>query len=291
MQVMAPTRTGDRQSGLKKVYEETRARRQAEADAPPTQDQIADNARLAQQAADNLELKKQNNEIRLMQAQSAAEFRAAMLDLRKTMVDDAHQKFTEARSPEAIAYKTDQVLKRKITIKDLGAAEKPLIEAELRRRGLDLPRTLTALEQNAQTQAIAGLAAIDTMDAMLKKDPLLPEKAVVPGLLGRMVPGVSSFKTVRGEASDILSRIRTGAAINESEIKIYTNMLPAAGDPPDAVQTKTAQFRGLFLAASGLPVVLVSPDGKQEAVIQDGYDSKQRSTMRDLIYKGWKPEY
>jgi len=203
----------------------------------------------------------------------------------------------EPTDPTTIQWGADQLLKRKMKITDFHKARREEVEAELAKRGLDIPRPLTAQEINAQGPSASGLTALDNMEALLQKDPELTTKAItqniplVGGVLSRMIPGVSEFKTYRNEMVDILARIRTGAAISKYEEDFYSGQAPQFGDPPSAIKAKIAQFRGLYLATSGVPVTLVDPSGKQEAIIQDGYDPKQRLTMRKLISQGWTPEY
>lgn len=95
----------------------------------------------------------------------------------------------------------------------------------------------------------SGLNAIAQLRSELGKDPNVANKdaaAGVAGNLGRGVAGTQTFNTARQEIIDVLSRLRTGAAISASEEKLYKGQLPAAFDSPDQIQYKLGLYQHLF---------------------------------------------
>lgn len=57
---------------------------------------------------------------------------------------------------------------------------------------------------------------------------------------------VQKFDLARKNLKDTLARMRTGAAINESEEKLYTGFIPRVGDSKETREYKLEQFNKLF---------------------------------------------
>lgn len=193
-------------------------------------------------------------------------------------------------------YLADQISQRRLDYRSLTKDQKASVTASLQKRGMDIPRALTANEKDASKNAIQGIDALDRMDKMLAAHPRLAEaESFAPGMAGRLIGNmsgvpISEFRAAKQEAVDIVTRIRTGAALNATEQKYYPNLVAQSGDSPEAIATKHTQLRAFYLGVAGIPVKLTGPNG-EEAVAQDMYDPKQRIGVRKMIDAGWKLEY
>lgn len=194
-------------------------------------------------------------------------------------------------------YLADQVLGRKIEYRSLGREQKDAVAAALSAKGMDIPRPISAKEREAGNNAAAGLAALDRVDALLEKNPHLPlaESANLPGLFGAparaAIPGLSEFSAAKREAVDVITRLRTGAALNKQEEAFYPQQVVQPGDSAQAIAMKHNQLRAFYLGMTGVPVKVISPDGRKSKIAQDMFDPKQRLGIRKLVNAGWKLEY
>lgn len=91
--------------------------------------------------------------------------------------------------------------------------------------------------------AISGLSALKVVEEEINKDMNILLKAAIPGAIF-----ARKFETARKEASDVITRLRTGAALNESEERFYKSQLPSVLDykNPEAIKYKIELFRNLF---------------------------------------------
>mgnify|MGYP001569517076 CR=1 FL=1 len=91
--------------------------------------------------------------------------------------------------------------------------------------------------------AISGLGALKVVEEEINKDMKILLKAAVPGAIF-----ARKFETARKEASDVITRLRTGAALNESEERFYKSQLPSILDygNKEAINYKIELFRNLF---------------------------------------------
>lgn len=117
----------------------------------------------------------------------------------------------------------------------------------------DKPTKLTSTQLQQKANAQSGLDALDTLKNEISNDPNALAKANTPGqslpLVGGYVTratGEGVLRTARKEASDVISRLRTGAAINQEEEKFYLSQLPQAGDSPDTINYKLGLLSSLF---------------------------------------------
>lgn len=194
-------------------------------------------------------------------------------------------------------YLGQQIVDRRIDFRSLTKDQKTAATSWLSEQGLDVPRQLTAKEKDAGNSAISGLGALDRMDALLSKDPQLAYKDSInfDGIAGAparaLVPNLSEYSAAKREAVDVVTRIRTGAALNKEEERFYPRQVAQSGDSPETVKAKHNQLRAFYLGVAGIPVRLTSPDGKQQVTYQDLYDPKQRVGTRKRIAQGWRLEY
>lgn len=89
--------------------------------------------------------------------------------------------------------------------------QKPLADTEL--------RSLNAAEE--------GVKNMDELLKYIHDDPNVVMKASVP-LVGSIL--APTFKRISGDLADVVTRVRTGAALNEDEQKFYDAQLPGAKD-------------------------------------------------------------
>lgn len=85
----------------------------------------------------------------------------------------------------------------------------------------------TAQQQTNATNAMSGLQALQTVRDILAKDPNSLYYAG-NGLLRMFSPNGQKLHAALNEAKDVLTRLRTGAALNADEIKFYNEYLPSA---------------------------------------------------------------
>lgn len=107
---------------------------------------------------------------------------------------------------------------------------------------------LTATQQQQATNALSGLQAIDVIESQIGNlgKTAIPGGGLFGGLGDRLL-GTGELETAIKEASDVITRLRTGAAINANEERFYRSQLPQAFDSPEVVAQKLGQLRNLFL--------------------------------------------
>jgi hypothetical protein len=141
-------------------------------------------------------------------------------------------------------------------------------------------KPLTQGEFTNLNNAKQGLRALDKLKEKIEADPSILLKAAIPGS-----PGARLFATWKNELSDIITRLRTGAALNEEEQHFYQSQMPGLLDlvgqkvEPNLVEDKLKIYDGLFngvltqygrRAASGyspeavrsMRVTLMAPNGE-----------------------------
>lgn len=188
-------------------------------------------------------------------------------------------------------YFYDSLKQRRQKYSQLNAADKKIADAAFRKMNEVMPRQLSMTEEAAQTSAIDGLNAVQTLRDMANNNemPLLRSYIFGDTTVGRFL-GTSQFEQAKKTASDIITRIRTGAALNESEVKFYQTMTPALGDTQEDITKKLNNLYALYAGISGLPVVVLSPDGTQQVEFNDLYSPLQRQGLRDALENNWTPQ-
>jgi len=125
------------------------------------------------------------------------------------------------------------------TVNDLtaasGGAEKPL-SAEA-----------SKIVSNAKT----GIQALDDFEQALQDDPSVAAKRVIPGrgFLGGLVGnalGTNGADAAATQIVDVIARLRTGAAITNSEAKRFETFIPQAFDDPETRAQKINYLRNQF---------------------------------------------
>lgn len=141
-------------------------------------------------------------------------------------------------------------------------------------------KPLTQGEFTNLNNAKQGLRALEKLKDKIEADPAVLLKAAIPGS-----PGARLFAAWKNELSDIITRLRTGAALNEEEQKFYQGQMPGLLDlvgqkvEPGLIEDKLKIYDGLFngvlsqygrRAASGyspeavrsMRVTLIAPNGE-----------------------------
>lgn len=101
------------------------------------------------------------------------------------------------------------------------------------------PLTDTQLKTKASAQS--GLRALSLIKNTLQLDPNAPLKAKIPGLKQQ-----TPYSAAAQEMADVLTRLRTGAALNKDEMAFYQNQLPQPLDSPSTIKYKLDLFQNLF---------------------------------------------
>lgn len=81
-------------------------------------------------------------------------------------------------------------------------------------------KPLTRDEDRARNNSLQALRAISRVRAAIKKDPKVLAMAAIPGSLGARL-----FDQARNEIMDVLTRERTGAALNDDEMQFYRKQM------------------------------------------------------------------
>ncbi len=101
-----------------------------------------------------------------------------------------------------------------------------------------------ATSQTNSFNAQSGLQNLQTLENMIKGNPGIVGKSQIP-LLGRL-GDAGTYNTAANEVSDVITRLRTGAALNADEEAFYRGQLPSVTDSPETIQYKINLFRNLF---------------------------------------------
>jgi len=88
-------------------------------------------------------------------------------------------------------------------------------------------RPLTKEEVTSVNAAKEGVDKMNQLLEMLRKDPNQVLKAAIPGVRRILAP---TWTRYTGELADLVTRVRTGAALNKEEEVFYANQLPGAAD-------------------------------------------------------------
>jgi len=112
-------------------------------------------------------------------------------------------------------------------------------------------KPLSAEASKVVGNANSGLQSLDQLEALISGEGGVPKGTLVPGrdLFGGAVGnalGTSQFDTVNRNIIDVITRLRTGAALTDQEARFYASQVPQAFDTPDVIQLKLQTFRDLF---------------------------------------------
>lgn len=112
-------------------------------------------------------------------------------------------------------------------------------------------KPLSAEASKVLANANSGLDSLSQLEAIIKKEGGVSQGTLVPGRelfgnFGANALGTASFDTAAKNVTDVITRLRTGAALTESEEKFYKSQIPQAFDTPEVRAQKIDMFRNLF---------------------------------------------
>lgn len=110
-------------------------------------------------------------------------------------------------------------------------------------------KPLSAEASKQLGNAQSGLSALEMLASEYNKNPNVVNANAVAGLggnLGRGIAGTQGYEAARKEIIDVLTKLRTGAAMTASEEAQYKSMLPSAFDSPETVAQKLGRYQELF---------------------------------------------
>lgn len=108
-------------------------------------------------------------------------------------------------------------------------------------------KKLNATQQQQANNANSGLKDIQSLTEMLAKDPSLTLKSALPGgSITQRLAGTTDYEAAKNNIVDVISRLRSGAAISASEEKLYKSLLPSAGDSAESAKSKLTRLSNLL---------------------------------------------
>lgn len=165
---------------------------------------------------------------------------------------------------------------------DLTAGDKAKIMPELSAAGFKFPRKLGAEQQKAASIADSGLLALQEMENEITTD----TGAIDVGMIQSSNPW-SSFSNYKRTVVDAISRLSSGAALTDAEVKFYNSQVPGAFDSEDVIKQKQTHLAVFFSGVSGNPITLKSDTG-DVYVFENLYDQNVRADVRDAIRNGYQ---
>lgn len=141
-------------------------------------------------------------------------------------------------------------------------------------------RSLTAEQREAQTNANSALMSLRSIQDKIQKGN--------GGIKGRglFTPlGLSKTAFDKRELRDVITRIRTGAALNASEEKFYKKQVPRYGESDATIKAKVNQLAAFYSGVAGNPVTLQLPTG-EVVVADDMMDESTRADVRQALSDG-----
>jgi len=140
-------------------------------------------------------------------------------------------------------------------------------------------RPLTPAQQTAQNNANSALLSLQNLSGAIKNsDGTYKNMKLVTFGLGKIAQSQREIK-------DVISRIRTGAALTTNEENFYAKQTPNKYDTDETTQQKINQLTAFFSGISGSPVTLELPDGTT-VIADDMFDEETRTLVRQAIADG-----
>lgn len=112
-------------------------------------------------------------------------------------------------------------------------------------------KPLSAEASKIVANANSGLKSLDQLRGIIDKQGGVSAGTLVPGRdlfgnAGANILGTASFDTAAKNVLDVITRLRTGAALTESEEAFYKSQIPQAFDSPEVRAQKLQMFEDLF---------------------------------------------
>lgn len=112
-------------------------------------------------------------------------------------------------------------------------------------------KPLSSTAATAIGNANSGLNSLQQLEDIISQQGGVSKGTLVPGRdlfggLGANALGTASYDTAAKNIQDVITRLRSGAAITPDEAAFYNSQLPSAFDSPDVISQKTQMFKDLF---------------------------------------------
>lgn len=140
-------------------------------------------------------------------------------------------------------------------------------------------RSLSPTQLEAQTNANSALLSLNNLVGDIKN----PDGTYKNSKLLNF--GFGKTAQAQRELRDVITRIRTGAAINKSEEAFYKSLIPRPIDDAATIDRKVNQLSAFYAGIAGSPVSVQLPDGSI-LVADDMYDPATRTALRQAIQDG-----
>jgi len=109
------------------------------------------------------------------------------------------------------------------------------------------PQQLNATQQQLANNANSGLSDIQALRQMIGQNPSIAAKDAIPGGgLARRLTGTTDYEASKQNIIDVISRLRSGAAISASEEKLYKSLLPGPADSAQSAASKLDRLHSLL---------------------------------------------
>lgn len=156
------------------------------------------------------------------------------------------------------------------------------------RNGQKVPRVLGAEQQKAASNANDGLMAVQTLtENIYNSDGTINRRALLAGETATVGIPIGTTATARKIAVDVIARIRTGAALTNSEERFYENQVPRVTDTDEQVTQKLNHLTTLYAGVAGTPIILQNPQTGEQFLADDMMSPAMRKEVRDAIADGW----
>lgn len=111
-------------------------------------------------------------------------------------------------------------------------------------------KTLSAAATKDVANATGGLESLQQLATTIQQSGV-PKATIIPGRtllggLGASKLGTGAYDTAARNVQDVITRLRSGAAITDQEAAFYSSQLPQAFDSADTIQRKLQSFQDLF---------------------------------------------
>lgn len=112
-------------------------------------------------------------------------------------------------------------------------------------------KPLSAEAAKVVGNAQSGLDSLAQLRGAIESGGGVPTGTLVPGRelfgnLGANVLGTAGYDTAAKNVADVITRLRTGAALTDAEEQFYKSQLPQAFDSPEVREQKLSMFNDLF---------------------------------------------
>lgn len=111
------------------------------------------------------------------------------------------------------------------------------------------PKALNATQIQQANNATSALADLNSVRNIIQSDPGAIWRDAVPGgSIARGLTGTTDYNAAKQNIVDVISRLRSGAAITPDEAKRYMSLLPAPGDSQSSALQKVDRLNALLSA-------------------------------------------